>query len=284
MCFYGFDRLLRMIWTALPRRALVYRVKGDGIAQVRIAKNPITQSLGMHHTGQYFFLNFPHISLLEWHPYSVSSGPRERDVEFHIRDLGDHTHQICETAKSLEDSPSVLPYVRFDGPYGHHDFNFRAYPKVLLCGGGVGVTPVIGMLKDVYNVGNYDEVEASHVPPHIIKHLFAIWVVRYKADYDWFKQDLEHCMEAANRPEMPQLTVLVYVSRLKPEEKTPGLIAGRPNMPKIFDAVNAANKGVGPTLAFACGPGAMVNEIWDLTVERTTEKDNIDFHHETFEF
>ena len=39
-----------------------------------------------------------------------------------------------------------------EGPYGVHDFNYRRYPALMLVGGGVGITPVIGMLKDIYNV------------------------------------------------------------------------------------------------------------------------------------
>lgn len=280
---YGLDRLLRALWTACPRRALVLTTKGDALAQLRIAKNPITQSLGLHKTGQYFFINFPGISLLEWHPYSVSSGPREQDIEFHIRALGDHTDAVVELAKKTKEG-GEMPYIRFDGPYGHHDFNFRQYPKVLLAGGGVGVTPVMGMLKDVYNVGNYNEQEKKALQPHRIQHLFAMWCIRHKTDYDWFKKDLLECVEKAKRPEFPKLSVWVYVSRLGEGEEEEHLIKGRPNIKKVFDTVCAASGGKGSTLAFACGPAAMVNEIWDLSITRSDATTNIDFHHETFEF
>lgn len=38
------------------------------------------------------------------------------------------------------------------------------------------------------------------------------------------------------------------------------------------------------TLVFACGPGRMVNELWDESIKRTSAQRRIDFHHETFEF
>ncbi len=53
-----------------------------------LASNDACDSLQV---GQYYFVNFPQLSLLEWHPFSVSCGPREESVELHIRALGDHT-------------------------------------------------------------------------------------------------------------------------------------------------------------------------------------------------
>ncbi len=107
---YLLDRLLRVVWMALPRRTLVFRPKGPGLAHVRFHKNPITEWLGLHtvraaahalraaltsavrlQVGQYYFVNFPELSLWEWHPFSVSCGPRETSAELCIRALGDHT-------------------------------------------------------------------------------------------------------------------------------------------------------------------------------------------------
>ena len=37
-------------------------------------------------------------------------------------------------------------------------------------------------------------------------------------------------------------------------------------------------------LVFACGPGRMVNQLWDETTARNSSGRRVDFHHETFEF
>ena len=43
VAMYAWDRLLRFIWTFVPRRATVCREKAN-VAQVRFPKNPITRS------------------------------------------------------------------------------------------------------------------------------------------------------------------------------------------------------------------------------------------------
>lgn len=48
---YALDRVLRMLWGLCPRRTLVFRAKGEDLAQVRFAKNPLTAMLGMHSVG-----------------------------------------------------------------------------------------------------------------------------------------------------------------------------------------------------------------------------------------
>ena len=35
--------------------------------------------------GQYLFLNCPHLSFYEWHPFTISSAPHEEFVSCHIR-------------------------------------------------------------------------------------------------------------------------------------------------------------------------------------------------------
>lgn len=83
--------------------------------------------------GQYAFLNFPGIDLLEWHPFSISSGPDETTLEVHIKGLGNHTQKLVEKAKTK----SQL-WMRVDGPYGNQKINHRRFPVVFLCAGGIG--------------------------------------------------------------------------------------------------------------------------------------------------
>ena len=45
-------------------------------------------------------------------------------------------------------------WLRRDGPYGHTTFNYRRYGVLMLVGGGVGIAPIIGMLKDIYGEGD----------------------------------------------------------------------------------------------------------------------------------
>lgn len=282
VAFYLLDRVLRLVTSALPKQTMAFVNKGDSIAQVRFAKNPLTSNLGMHKTGQYFFVNFPKLSLMEWHPFSVSSGPREDGVELHIRALGDHTKEVVALSKDCREK-EIPTWIRIEGPYGVHDFNYRRYPVLMLVGGGVGITPVIGILKDIYNVGQYSSTERGRVPPHVMQTVHCIWCMPYEVDAGCFLEELKECMANAQLcPQLPALKVWIYVTRSK-EDLAPPLIKGRPKFPDILDTMQAQHPDKA-ILTFACGPSRMVAELWDQSVKRTAKGARIDFHHETFEF
>jgi predicted ferric reductase len=284
MALYCLDKGLRMLWAGFPSLSTQFRNKGDGIAQVRFRKSRITQLLGMHKVGQYYFVNFPKLSLTEWHPFSVSSGPRERSVELHIRDLGDHTHQVVQLAKERAAEGGNTTYIRIDGPYGLQDFNYRRYPVLVLVGGGVGITPVLGMLKDLYNVGELAESERNRVKPHAIDTVHAVWVLRHEKDYLAFKDELEEIQAAADSsPYFPNLELSVYCSRAKKGAPAP-LISGRPDFPTVFDGLSEMHGVDEAALVFACGPSVMVAQLWDQCLTLTWGGRRFDFHHETFEF
>lgn len=281
---YVFDRFLRTLWMLIPRRCRVFVNKGEFIACVKFPKNPMTSALGMHKVGQYFFVNFPQLSLTEWHPFSVSNGPGEDVVELNIRALGDHTKEIVALAKDRVANPKTT-WIRTDGPYGVHDFNYRRYPVLFLVGGGVGITPVMGILKDLYRTGSYKN-NTGKIKAHCIQHVYALWVMPTAKDYACFEQDWQHIQKNSALPHMPALTVQVYATKAKAEDaevQQKGLIASRPNFSALFEAMERdfSDKAV---LAFTCGPSAMVNEIWDLSIKHSAKGQRFDFQHEIFEF
>lgn len=47
--------------------------------------------------GQYIFVNCPAISLLEWHPFTLTSAPEEDFFSIHIRAAGDWTERLIDT-------------------------------------------------------------------------------------------------------------------------------------------------------------------------------------------
>lgn len=75
--------------------------------------------------------------MLEWHPYTLSSGAHETDGEVHIKGLGDHTQQLIDRAQNKH-----RMWIRIDGPYGQLSLNYKRYPIVCLVGGGVGVRKI----------------------------------------------------------------------------------------------------------------------------------------------
>jgi hypothetical protein len=66
---YAVDKILHMVWTQLPRKTLRIEPVGEGgkTTFVRISKTPLNRLLGRNTVGQWVVVNFPELSLTEWH-------------------------------------------------------------------------------------------------------------------------------------------------------------------------------------------------------------------------
>ena len=66
---YAVDKVLHMVWTQLPRKTIRIEPVGEGgkTTFVRISKTPLNQLLGRNTVGQWVVVNFPELSLTEWH-------------------------------------------------------------------------------------------------------------------------------------------------------------------------------------------------------------------------
>lgn len=88
------------------------------------------------------FLNFPQLELLEWHPFTLCSSPRERQCEVNIKWLGNHTATLLKRAPG-----QGTLWVRADGPYGQLQIPIKEYRVLVLLAGGIGVTPMMSILR-----------------------------------------------------------------------------------------------------------------------------------------
>jgi predicted ferric reductase len=81
------------------------------------------------------------------HPFSFSSSAEAADgtVEMSIRNLGDFTSRICNVP--------VGKRVYLDGPYGAFTIGHPADMHVLIAG-GVGITPMMSMIRTLADVGD----------------------------------------------------------------------------------------------------------------------------------
>jgi ferredoxin-NADP reductase len=94
--------------------------------------------------GQFFewrFLTKGHF--LVAHPYSLSAAPTARYLRITVKGLGDHSRS---TAKI-----SVGTRVLIEGPYGVFRAGQAQSKRVVLIGGGIGVTPVRALLDEFKN-------------------------------------------------------------------------------------------------------------------------------------
>ncbi len=255
---------------------------GD-LVRVRFPKHPFAR----YRVGQYVFLNFPSFSLLEWHPFTLSSSPGEPYCEVHIKSLGDHTEGLVAVAR--DETKSLL--VRSDGPYGVLSLDYTRYPVLMLFGGGVGVTPMIALLRSVYQFNaptskrQRQRKRAADAARGHVKHIYFHWTCSDETTYAWFRGTVHKLLQlSTTQPGAPTLTVRVYVTRATTVSDPSLMQAGRPDVAAAFQAVCDAHEDAAGVAVFACGPRGLVDDAWDQCSRRNAPGRVWDFHHETFEF
>lgn len=102
-------------------------------------KEPIT-----FRAGQFFFLRFFNKNIsTEPHPFSVAAESNNNNLRFVIKNLGDFTQKLSTLKKGDK--------VAADGPYGRFNNKKSKLDRVWI-GGGIGITPFIGMSKDLLKI------------------------------------------------------------------------------------------------------------------------------------
>jgi predicted ferric reductase len=106
--------------------------------------------------GQFFEWRFASKGhLMVAHPYSLSAAPTARYMRITVKALGDHSRSLA-TIK-----PGTRVFI--EGPYGVFRAGQAKSRRVVLIGGGIGVTPVRALLDEFKNSVPIDFIyRASH--------------------------------------------------------------------------------------------------------------------------
>ncbi|CAM9922578.1 unnamed protein product, partial [Phaeothamnion confervicola] len=117
---------------------LAYRAEAGGSGAAWLGSGGGGNGGGLplvHGAGQYCFVNIPAISMLQWHPFSISSAPGDDVTTHHMKSMGDGTF-----TGRLASGGGGGWTVNVDGPYGL-PLSFSRYRRVVFVAGGIGVTP-----------------------------------------------------------------------------------------------------------------------------------------------
>ena len=191
--------------------------------------------------GQFFewrFMSKGHF--LVAHPYSLSAAPTARYIRITVKSLGDHSTSLATISAGTR--------VLIEGPYGAFRAGQAKKKRVVMIGGGIGVTPVRALL---------DEFKNS-------VHIDFIYRVSRKEDLA-LKGELDQIAA-----ESGGLTKIHY------------LVGSRREHP--MDAAHLLS--VVPTVLesdiYICGPKALVAAVVDAAHELGMDPERV--HHEEFEF
>ena len=161
-----------------------------------------TNNVLFQQPGDYCFLSFPQISALERHPFSIAACPGGTKMEFRMKNMGGSTftgrlhNHVKNNVMKAEDLD-----VKMTGPYGKISVKLERYTNIVLCAGGIGVTPMISTLHWLF-----DQSKESKLPN--LKNVLFIWTVRYEKQLIWCNEVLS---KLATLPAIFQ--VQLYVTR-----------------------------------------------------------------------
>ena len=138
--------LMVYLWVPLQKRARAWRVVSVNqltTKQWELTVEPEGHAGLDYKAGQFLWLNVGHSPFsLKENPFSICSAPAEGPrVSFMIKELGDFTRSIGQI------EPGTLAFL--DGPYGNLSVDGRAEPGVALIAGGVGLAPLLGILRQM---------------------------------------------------------------------------------------------------------------------------------------
>lgn len=135
-CLLG---VIAYLYTLLPQRFRAwkgYKVVGkqqvDGVTVLEVA--PVGNTGVKHRAGQFAFISVDNKSLLEPHPFTISSAPNsDGTLRLSIKALGDFTDRL---GRSIE----VGDRLKVQGAYGHFIRQPSDKTEVWIAG-GIGITP-----------------------------------------------------------------------------------------------------------------------------------------------
>ncbi|KAF0690165.1 Aste57867_18415 [Aphanomyces stellatus] len=153
-----------------------------------------------YHPGDIVYLNVPAISKTQWHPFSIASTPLHTPglLTVYVKALGHWTTQLHAHMQQCT-AAGTLPVVYVDTGYTPSVTMSPAYSSVVLVGGGIGVTPLLGQA-----------MHALHARPD--QDVYFIWHVK-TLDMALQFQSWLHQLEAVAAAKRCRLHVRIHVTQ-----------------------------------------------------------------------
>jgi len=168
------------------------------------------------------------------HPFSIADSPTRPGLSLIIKEAGDFTRTIG----TLEPGTPV----GIDGPYGDFTLEANDCDGMLLLAGGVGIAPVIGLLRDM----------AARRDPRPVRLAYAAG-----------RPENFTCLDEIEAAK----TLLDLKTLFASEEDEPGWrgVVGRLDHGRLAELLDGLERK--RTVAFICGPGPMVTAVSDALLD-----------------
>ena len=191
--------------------------------------------------GQFGFLSLKRDNKWEgWHPFSITSNNREDYLSVTIKSLGDFSNTIGET--------QFGDPVKLNPGFGGFTIDRHEDEKYTMIAGGVGITPIYSILKDLKDKNNPPEIRLLYTVHHESEILF-------REEFDkWFSEiDNWNC---------------TYVVTSQPDWSG---VSGRLTPKKTLHLCDNKLDGI----YFLCGPSPMTKSIGKFLRDNGVSKNRI---------
>lgn len=270
---YVVERLIRVLSRSHPTEVVSATVLPAGVTRLDV-RRPFDFD---YRAGDYAFFRLPDVARGEWHPFTLTSAPEQKDViTIHVRALGDWTRALRETILARPFGGRSMR-VNVDGPYGAPATHIPSSVHAVAIAAGIGVTPFAAILRSLLM---RREIEGSQLA---LRKLHFVWINREQQAFAWFDELLAqleagdttglldiHIYMTAGRPDL-QGSALELARELDHEvhrsDVVTGLQArtvfGRPDLDALLSGFTSASDLPPPDVYF-CGPRSLSRQLDEL--------------------
>eukprot|EP00274_Cyanoptyche_gloeocystis_P008443 CAMPEP_0196658544 /NCGR_PEP_ID=MMETSP1086-20130531/30241_1 /TAXON_ID=77921 /ORGANISM="Cyanoptyche gloeocystis , Strain SAG4.97" /LENGTH=569 /DNA_ID=CAMNT_0041992163 /DNA_START=53 /DNA_END=1762 /DNA_ORIENTATION=- len=288
---YLADRVQRLYRGFIKHHMVSLQALPGGIVRVEYTKGEGLFEL-KHEAGQFVFINIPAISPLQWHPFTISSAPYEKTITHHIKAMGPEsfTRKLLTIASGDFDLKTIK--IRVDGPLGTLGFTPSDYRSYILVAGGIGITPLLSLFKDLWggkktNSGEY----------RLIEKVVLYWIVRTPATLAAFSDELQTVLSDESLRSVFELRAFVTESVPPRPSSVDPLLAARadaelanalPSFPYILKKPTAEEllapfRDISDRFCVAVsGPSSLVKSFRAATLTYPSKSTRFDFHQLSF--
>ncbi|PHH88148.1 hypothetical protein CDD83_7921 [Cordyceps sp. RAO-2017] len=219
-------RLFKLNWTKPWRLSFLV---GDEAAITLLPEDAIKLTIPTQmrwKPGQYVYLRMPGISLLENHPFTISSlcsedfpseyGECYRDCVLVFKPYRGFTKKVLDTA--IAKGPFHTYRAFLDGPYGGMRRDLAAFDTCILIAGGSGITSLMSQLLNL--------VKRMRDGKAITRKVMVVWAIKRFEAMDWFREELRICQESAPPESVTCKFFLTSAVRHRPGAEMTGLATG----------------------------------------------------------
>merc|ERR1719409_1003351 len=135
----------------------------------------------------------PEYAPFQWHPFTISSGSKDENVEFIVAGVGDWTQELAGRCLRAREDGDKLPKIAMDGPYPAPTQSALSQEVLIAVGAGVGITPFLSLIATIV-AQLEDERSADKI---VLKSAHFFWLTR---SMDEFLFGRRHFAKIASNP------------------------------------------------------------------------------------